>query len=71
MELDKKSTTILVADDNTAIRMRVKQLLEIRGYTVFAAGDAGTAMRLHKEHERSVRSITLRSHPAGSVLEVN
>ena len=42
----KPSRTILVVDDDCAIRMLVKALLETEGYAVLIAADAETALKL-------------------------
>ena len=54
MELDKQSKTILVVDDNCAIRTLVKTFLEIEGYTVLIAGDAEAAIELYKQHQAAI-----------------
>lgn len=54
MEPDKSSQTILVVDDDSAIRKLVRVFLEIEGYAVLIAEDAETAMRLYAEHQSSV-----------------
>jgi two-component system cell cycle sensor histidine kinase/response regulator CckA len=54
MELHKQSETILVVDDNCAIRTLVKTFLEIEGYTVLVAGDAAAAIDLYKEHRSTI-----------------
>jgi|SRR5579863_1762917 len=46
MEPGKPSQTILVVDDDCAIRTLVKALLEIEGYDVILADDAAAAMKL-------------------------
>jgi CheY-like chemotaxis protein len=47
MELGKSSQTILVVDDDRAIRTLVKTLLEVEGYSVIVADGAETAMKLY------------------------
>lgn len=54
METDKSSQTILVVDDDSAIRKLVKVFLEIEGYAVLIAEDAATAMKLYTEHQPTV-----------------
>jgi CheY-like chemotaxis protein len=54
MEPYQQSKTILVVDDNHAIRTLVKSFLEIEGYTVLIAGDAEAAIKLYKEHRSAV-----------------
>jgi len=46
--------TILVVDDNSAILILVRDLLEVEGYTVFIAGDAETAITLYQDHRSAV-----------------
>ena len=43
------SRTILVVDDDCAIRTLVKTLLEIEGYAVLIADDGKTAMKLYDQ----------------------
>ena len=54
MEPDKSSQTILVVDDDCAIRTLVKVYLEIEGYAVLIAENAETAMKLYTEHQSTV-----------------
>ncbi len=55
MEPDiRQRETILVVDDNCAIRTLVKAFLEIEGYTVFIAGDAEAAIKLYQDHQSAV-----------------
>lgn len=51
---DKSSQTILVVDDDSAIRKLVKVFLEIEGYAVLIAEDAATAMKLYTVHQATV-----------------
>ena len=54
MEPDKSRQTILVVDDNCAIRTLVKIFLEFEGYAVLVAENAETAIKLYKEHQSTV-----------------
>jgi CheY-like chemotaxis protein len=54
VEPHKSSQTILVVDDDCAIRTLVKTFLEIEGYAVLIADDAEAAMTLYKEHQSTV-----------------
>ena len=54
MEPDKSSQTILVVDDDCAIRTLVRVFLEIEGYAVLIAENAETAMKLYTEHQSTV-----------------
>jgi two-component system, cell cycle sensor histidine kinase and response regulator CckA len=54
MEPGKSSQTILVVDDDCAIRTLVQVFLEFEGYAVLIAESAETAMKLYKEHQSSV-----------------
>jgi len=54
MGLDKQSQTILVVDDEHAIRGLVKIMLESEGYTVLTAGDAETAIKIYEGHQSAV-----------------
>jgi DNA-binding response OmpR family regulator len=54
MELDKHSKTILVVDDEHAIRGLVRIMLETEGYTVLTAGDAETAIKIYEENQSAV-----------------
>lgn len=56
MEPDKSTQTILVVDDDRAIRMLVKTLLEVEGYSVLMADGAETAMKLY---DRSTVALLL------------
>src|SRR5260370_35752073 len=47
VEPGKSSHTILVVDDDSAIRTLVKLWLEMEGYGVLIAADAETAMKLY------------------------
>jgi two-component system response regulator TtrR len=47
MELGKSTQTILVVDDDRAIRTLVKTLLELEGYAVVTAEGAEAAMELY------------------------
>jgi len=49
MERGKSTQTILVVDDDRAIRTLVKALLEVEGYAVLIADGAVTAMKLYDE----------------------
>jgi len=49
MELEKLSQTILVVDDDYAIRKLVKILLESEGYNVLTADGAASAMELYDQ----------------------
>ncbi len=49
MEPSKSTQTILVVDDDRAIRTLVKALLEVEGYAVLIADGAVTAMKLYDE----------------------
>jgi len=48
------SETILVVDDERAIRTLVQAVLETAGYMVLTAADTEIAMRLYKEHQTTV-----------------
>lgn len=54
MQPCQQSKTILVVDDNCAIRMLVKTVLETEGYTVLTAGDAEAAIELYKQHQSAI-----------------
>ena len=54
MEPDKSSQTILVVDDDCAIRRLVSIFLEIEGYAVLIAENAEAAMKLYREHQSNV-----------------
>jgi two-component system cell cycle sensor histidine kinase/response regulator CckA len=49
MEPGKSTQTILVVDDDCAIRTLVKTLLEIEGYAVLMADGAESAMKLYEQ----------------------
>jgi CheY-like chemotaxis protein len=49
MEPGKSTQTILVVDDDRAIRTLVKTLLEIEGYDVLMADGAESAMKLYDQ----------------------
>ena len=54
MEPGKSSQTILVVDDDCAIRTLVRVFLENEGYAVLIADNAETAMKLYTEHQSTV-----------------
>ena len=54
MEPGKSSQTILVVDDDCAIRTLVRVFLENEGYAVLIADNAETAMKLYTEHQSAV-----------------
>lgn len=49
--------TILVVDDEPAIRRLVKKQLEIAGYSVLLADDGVCALNLFEEHRATVRLL--------------
>ena len=48
---ENKSTSILIADDDVAIRTMIKQILASEGYTVIVAPDGAEALRLARENK--------------------
>jgi two-component system, cell cycle sensor histidine kinase and response regulator CckA len=46
--------TILVIDDEPAIRQLTKKALEARGYVVLVAGDAGTGLEMYHKHSDDI-----------------
>jgi CheY-like chemotaxis protein len=54
MAVVQQHATILVVDDEPAICLLVKTLLEREGYGVFIAGDAETATNVYEEHSAEV-----------------
>lgn len=46
--------TILLAEDDPAVRQAVASILEAGGYQVIAAGDGGEAIRLAEQHDGAV-----------------
>jgi CheY-like chemotaxis protein len=57
MQSCQKCKTILVVDDNCAIRTLVKTFLETEGYTVLIAGDAEAAIELYKQHRSAIAAL--------------
>jgi signal transduction histidine kinase/CheY-like chemotaxis protein len=53
----KGSGVILLVEDEPALRELVVQVLEMGGYTVYAAGDAAGARALWKQHGAEVRLL--------------
>lgn len=48
---ETRSETILVVDDEPAVRALIEKILTMRGFTVLVAGDPEEALRLNHEHE--------------------
>jgi CheY-like chemotaxis protein len=53
-ELARGTETILVVEDEEALRMLVMEILRHAGYTVFGAGTGAEAMEVWKEHRREI-----------------
>jgi PAS domain S-box-containing protein len=53
----KGNETILVAEDETAVRELVVTYLSSLGYTVLAAGDGNTALHLAETHDREIHLL--------------
>lgn len=49
-QLDRSQTTVLVADDETPIRLLVRVNLEAEGYTVIEASDGRQTLEVAREH---------------------
>jgi CheY-like chemotaxis protein len=54
MELKKQSETILVVDDNLAIRALTKALLERAGYVVATAADGEGGLNFFRQHRSRI-----------------
>ena len=52
---------VLIAEDNAVNRELLRELLELRGYTVLEACDGQEARRLHAQ--RALLESALRVHP--------
>jgi PAS domain S-box-containing protein len=49
--------TVLLVEDDLVVRELASQILEIKGYTVLEAGDAGEARRICREHEGPIHLL--------------
>lgn len=54
MRSDARYGTILVVDDNVAIRGLAEKFLERAGYSVATAADGSEGLRCYQEHQPSV-----------------
>ncbi len=54
---EKRCETILVVEDETAVREVTCKILETRGYTVLAAEDAEEAIRIFEEQDGNVHVV--------------
>lgn len=57
--LEGGNETILLADDEEALRELSREVLESLGYTVLTAADGGEALRLYAEREKDVDLLLL------------
>jgi len=57
MNADKRRDTILVVDDNVAIRSFAKVFLENAGYTVATAADGQEGLSFFRQHQSSIAML--------------
>ena len=57
--IPRGSETVLIAEDDTSLRIFAKSLLEEYGYRVLEARDGGEAVRVFREHRDEVKILLL------------
>ena len=53
------SETVLIVDDEPAVRNTARQMLELRGYTVMVAGDGREGLELFRRHRDDIDLVLL------------